>query len=121
MVVFCGLLVLVFLNYIIYALMALSLAAKIAVIAVVLLPLGFFLGTLFPQLIRRLEPDKVRFIPMAWAINGVFSVAAANLGTLMYLFLGANSVVFSGLLCYAALGAAATIMLIQPGPVASQP
>lgn len=117
LVVLCGFLVLFFLNYLIYPLMALPTGAKIGIIAAVLLPLGFFLGTLFPQLIRQFEPDKTRFIPVAWAINGVSSVAAANLGTLLYLFLGASSVVFFGLLCYAVLGLAATVILIERGSV----
>ena len=80
---------------------------KILIIAAVLLPLGFLLGTLFPQLVRLLEPNHARFIPVAWAINAVFSVAASNLGSIFYLFLGANSVVALGLLCYAVLGLAA--------------
>jgi len=114
LVVLYGLFVLVFLNRLIYHLMVLPLWAKILVIAAVLLPLGVFLGTLFPQLLRQLEPEQVRFIPMAWAINGVFSVAASNLGAILYLFFGATAVVLLGLLCYAILGLAATAMSVHP-------
>jgi hypothetical protein len=103
-----GLFVLWFINSLIYRVMGLPLAAKIALIALVLLPMGFLLGNLFPQLIRRLGPEQQQFIPLAWALNGVFSVAGSNLGAIIYLFWGATAVVVFGLLCYAVLGVAAT-------------
>jgi hypothetical protein len=91
--------------------MGLPLAAKITLIALVLLPMGFLLGNLFPQLIRKLGPEQQQFIPLAWALNGVFSVAGSNLGAIIYLFWGATAVVVFGLLCYAALGIAATAIV----------
>ncbi len=111
-----GAFVLLFLNFLIYRLMGFGLAVKILIIAVVLLPLGFLLGTLFPQLVRLIEPTHARFIPVAWAINAVFSVAASNLGSILYLFLGANSVVALGLLCYAVLGLAASATAPRAAP-----
>jgi hypothetical protein len=118
-VVSYGLFVLFFLNYLIYRWIGFSLATKISIIAATLFPLGFFLGNLFPQLLRQLEPDQVRFIPLAWAINGIFSVASANLGAIIYLFFGATAVVVLGLLCYAVLGLGASLFLLPrvPGTV----
>ncbi len=112
-VVLYGLLVLWFLNSLIYRVMALPLAAKISLIALVLLPLGFLLGNLFPQLLRQLGPEQQRFIPLAWALNGVFSVAGSNLGAIIYLFWGATAVVMFGLACYAVLGMAATAIALK--------
>lgn len=91
----------------IYALLHLPLAAKILVIAALLLPLGLLLGSLFPWLLGRLEGGRERYVPWALAINGIFSVVAANVGVLIYLFFGANVVMGLGLACYAALGMAA--------------
>lgn len=104
LVVACGIGVLVFQNRFIYPLMGLPLATKIAVIGAVLFPLGFLLGTLFPQLLRRLEADGRRLVPWAMATNAIFSVLSANLGALIYLFAGATAVFVCGLIAYAALG-----------------
>jgi len=93
----------------IYPLLSLPLAARIGVIAVLLFPLGLMLGSLFPRLLTLLEGDWNRFIPWGLAINGIFSVVAANLGVLIYLFFGANVVLILGLACYAALGVAALL------------
>lgn len=97
----------------IYRLLHLSLAPKIGVIAVLIFPLGFLLGSLFPYLLGRLEGSHDRFIPWGLAINGIFSVMAANLGMLVYLFFGANTVLLLGLSCYLALAVAA-VMFRRP-------
>ncbi|MBI1737707.1 MAG: hypothetical protein HYR58_00480 [Acidobacteria bacterium] len=107
-----------FLNSLIYHLMGLPLAAKILVIAAVLSPLGLLLGTLFPQLLRQLGPEQGRFIPLAWGLNGIFSVVASNLGAILYLFLGASTVFFLGLACYAILGILAHVFSLKADPEA---
>jgi hypothetical protein len=95
--------VLLFLNWLMYPLMGLATPAKLAMTAVALLPLGFFLGTLFPQLVRQLGRDDARFIPWAFALNGIFSVICANLGAVLYVFFGATAVFLLGMLAYAVL------------------
>jgi len=95
-----------FVNDVVYRLMHVPLAARVVVIAAVLLPLGFFLGTVFPRLLARLEGQHPRFIPWAFAINGIFSVASSNLGVLIYIFFGATSVMWLGFAGYAILGVA---------------
>jgi MFS family permease len=110
LVLLYGAAILFFLNRMIYHFMDLGLGLKMIVIGVVLFPLGFLLGTFFPEFIRKLEPRNERFIPVAWAVNGIFSVAASNLGAILYLFLGANSVVVMGLACYALLGLTASVL-----------
>jgi hypothetical protein len=113
LIVLYGIVVLYFLSSLIYRLMGLPLAAKIPIIALVLFPLGYLMGNLFPQLLRQLGPQQQRFIPLAWALNGVFSVAGSNLGAILYLFWGGTAVVFLGLACYGLLGAAATAMSVR--------
>jgi len=111
-----GMLLLAILNRAIYPILHLPLPAKILLIAALLFPLGFLLGGLFPHLLSRLQGDHERYIPWGLAINGIFSVAAANLGVLIYLFFGANMVLVLGLLCYATLAGAAAIR----GPASSR-
>jgi hypothetical protein len=113
LIVLYGIVVLYFLSSLIYRLMGLPLAAKIPIIALVLFPLGYLMGNLFPQLLRQLGPQQQRFIPLAWALNGVFSVAGSNLGAILYLFWGGSAVVFLGLACYGLLGAAATAISLR--------
>ena len=47
-------------------------------------------------------------MPWAIAINGISSVAASNLGALIYVLFGANVVIGLGVACYAA------VVLIAP-------
>jgi len=115
-----GIAALYFLNSLIYHLMGLPLAAKILVIAAVLFPLGLLLGTLFPQLLRQLGSEQGRFIPLAWGLNGIFSVVASNLGAILYLFLGASAVFFLGLACYAVLGILAHAFSVETFQQAEQ-
>ena len=89
-------------------------------IAAVLAPLGILLGTLFPQLLRQLGPEQGRFVPLAWGLNGIFSVVASNLGAILYLFLGASVVFFLGLACYAILGIFAHVISLEKDPQAGQ-
>jgi hypothetical protein len=106
----------------IYPLLSLPLSAKIGVIAVLMLPLGWLLGSLFPHLLSLLAGDRSRLIPWALAINAIFSVIAANLGVLIYLFFGANVVLILGLACYATLAIVALLRGgVLPPPPATEP
>lgn len=104
-----------FVTDLVYRIMDAPPAAKIAVIAAVLLPLGVLLGTLFPRLLARLEGRHPRFIPWAFAINGIFSVASSNLGVLIYIFFGATSVMWLGFAGYAILGVADSLNDAEAG------
>jgi spermidine synthase len=84
------------------SLLALPILGRCAVIAISLLPLGFFLGAPFPCGLRLFDRNGgVSFIPLMWGINGVASVIGSlcaamgaklwgfpmmlNLGELIYL------------------------------------
>ena len=73
-------------------LLASPLAARVAVTALLQLPLGLVLGMYFPtglELLRRREP---RLIPWAWAVNGVASVAASVLAVVLGMAIGFSGV-----------------------------
>ncbi len=102
-----GLVVMLFLNSLMYDLMALPLAVKVAVLVIVLAPLGMLMGAIFPALVARLGGSTPRYVPWALALNGVFSVLASNLGAVVYLVLGADVVLLMGIACYGVLTATA--------------
>ncbi len=58
------------------------LAARVALCAALLAPLGFVMGTPFTLAMRRLRPEAEPLVPWAWALNGWMSVVA-SLGTVM--------------------------------------
>ena len=97
-------LLLLFLNKWMYAFLAAALATRIIILGMFLIPLGLFLGTLFPHFIGELSTKHLRFIPWAWGINGAFSVVSSNLACLIYLICGSNAVIILGLLIYILLG-----------------
>jgi hypothetical protein len=80
------------LSWIREALLAAPLVLRIAVTALLQLPLGVALGMYFPtglELLRRREP---RLIPWAWAVNGVASVAASVLAVILGMGIGFSGV-----------------------------
>lgn len=64
-------------------LLAASLPVRLVAAGLVLAPLGFFMGTMFPNGIRLLDAKSDDFVPWAWGINGSLSV----LGSILSLFL----------------------------------
>ncbi len=55
----------------------LSLAARCALTAVLLLPLGFLLGTPFPAGMRLFSRRRAGSVPLVWGLNGVASVVGS--------------------------------------------
>ncbi len=72
--------------------------------AVLLMPLGFLMGVMFPKGLARLERTAPHLVPWAWGINGTASVIAAATAALLTLTWGFQVVVTVGAACY--LGAA---------------
>ncbi|MCB9794874.1 MAG: hypothetical protein H6741_19385 [Alphaproteobacteria bacterium] len=62
--------------------LGLPMAARVALTAALLAPLGFVMGTPFPLAMRILRPEAAGLVPWAWAINGWTSVLA-SLGTVL--------------------------------------
>lgn len=66
----------------------LPLAAKLALLLLLVAPPGFAMGLPFPTGIRYLSENKHSSIPWAWGINGYFSVISTALATIIAVELG---------------------------------
>lgn len=108
------------------SLLGLPFAARLAVTAIVVAPVGFLMGMPFPLGIRLLASFSSRSIPWAWAINGVFSVLTTGLSLLLALAFGFRATLLLGGVAYG-LAALATRRLgtaslgSAPEPAALQP
>ena len=78
-----------------------SLTGRITVVLVSLLPLGFCMGIPFATGLRYLADRHQRFIPWAWGINGLTSVAASILSVVLAMRIGFTAVVLLGAGVYA--------------------
>jgi hypothetical protein len=79
--------------------LAAPLAARSAVLAVALLPLGLLLGMPFPTGVRLLAGPR-GVVPWAWAVNGCASVLGAVLAVLLAVEIGFSGVRFVSGGCY---------------------
>ena len=70
------------------------------VTGLLLLPLSFFMGWMFPLGLRILEKRAVNLIPWAWGINGFASVSAAPLSVLLAMTHGFRGVVIIAIVMY---------------------
>jgi MFS family permease len=85
-------------------LVAWPMAARVAVVAACLLPLGLCMGAFFPAGLQRLKDEAPAFGPWAWGLNGVFSVVAPVLSVGISMTWGISALLLGSLLVY--LGAA---------------
>jgi len=79
--------------------------AKVAMLLLLVMPLGFVMGMPFPTGIARLAEKGNSAVPWAWGINGYFSVISTALATIIAVELGFWWVMICAALGY--LGAAA--------------
>jgi hypothetical protein len=70
------------------------LAARVAITAVLLAPLGFLMGMPLPLALARLPPGTEGTVPWAWAMNGWMSVVA-TLATILLSRLAGYRVAFA--------------------------
>jgi spermidine synthase len=81
-------------------------AAK-AILAIVLtLPLGFFMGWMFPCGLRIIGETAGSLVPWAWAVNGFASVAAPPLALMLSMSHGFRFALIIALACYTLAGIA---------------
>ncbi len=78
-----------------------ALGGRIAVVLLSLLPLGLSMGIPFASSLRHLADREPRFIPWAWGVNGLTSVAASILAIILAMNIGFTAVVMSGSVVYA--------------------
>ena len=77
------------------------LAAKCALAAALIAPLGFCMGMPFPLGLDAISVGAPRLAPWAWGINGCASVVSAVLATLLAIHFGFSRVILVALGCYA--------------------
>ncbi len=90
--------------------------ARVAITAVLLLPIGLVLGAFMPlgiATVSGLSRHQTEYVAWAWAINGFFSVMGSVLSTILSMTVGFVGVLGIALVVYA-LGAAALARLRGP-------
>jgi hypothetical protein len=88
-----------------------SLFVRIGLVLVLLLPLSITMGTPFATGLRQLDARAPLFIPWAWGINGLSSVAGSVIAIVVAMQFGFDSALLLGALCYA--GAAVTTRALR--------
>jgi hypothetical protein len=89
------------------AMLTMPLALRCVVAAVLLLPLGFLLGTPFPSGLRRFTQGHAETVPLIWALNGTASVAGSIAAAILAKSFGFSAVLGIGAFIY--MGAAALL------------
>jgi spermidine synthase len=94
------------LPWVLNASLGFSPSGQLAVLALIVLPLGVLMGMPFPAAVRMLERAEPRLIPWAWGINGCASVLGSVGAALLALHGGFHAVMLLAGLAYAGAGAA---------------
>ncbi|RYX85447.1 hypothetical protein EON83_05630 [bacterium] len=81
------------------ALLGLPIVPRCVAVALLLLPLGFLLGTPFPSGMRLLAPDQ-RSVALAWALNGTASVVGSISAAVLAKMFGFTIVLSIGAVIY---------------------
>jgi hypothetical protein len=81
-----------------------------------LMPVSFFMGWMFPGGMDVLEKQSDTLIPWAWGVNGFASVTAAPLAIILSMSIGFNNVILIGLGFYL-LAAATSWMWAKPDSI----
>ncbi len=84
-----------------------------------LFPLAWLMGMLFPSGVKLAVMNGKGLIPLAWAVNGCFSVIGLFAGRVLACHWGFNSVLLWGLVAYVLAGAAITFHRRKPLPFGS--
>jgi len=79
-------------------------ATRFLITVLLLFPVSFFFGWMFPSGVQMLETSGDSLIPWAWGIDGFASVAAAPLAIILSMSLGFTNVILLGLLFYGIAG-----------------
>lgn len=73
---------------------------RFVVTILMLMPVSFFFGWMFPAGIHILETNSESLIPWAWGIDGFASVTAAPLAIVLSMSIGFSNVILLGMGCY---------------------
>lgn len=86
-------------------LVGLPFAARVALVFLLIAPVGICLGTFIPTGLDHLKIDSAAFVPWAWGLNGIFSVLAPLLAVAVSMTFGISALLLSALPVYLAVGA----------------
>jgi MFS family permease len=92
------------------ALVGLPLAARVAIVFALVLPIGVCLGTFFPAGLDPLKDSAKAFVPWAWGVNGIFSVVAPIVSVAVSMTWGISALLVSAVPVYLLAG------LVLPEP-----
>ncbi len=81
-----------------------SLFLRCALVVFLLAPLALFMGMPFPMGLQLVSDKHSTYIPWVWGVNGVASVIAPTLGSLLSVSLGFRAVMLISLLLYGSAG-----------------
>lgn len=87
-------------DYFATSLVAQPIEIKALIVIVFLFPLGFLMGQLFPQGLRRAADSDSRLVPWVWAINGTVSTVFVGIGHLASQPFGFNVLPYAGAAIY---------------------
>jgi predicted MFS family arabinose efflux permease len=85
-------------------LLAYPLFLKCLLVVSLLAPLGLFMGMPFPMGLQKVSDTQSHYIPWVWGVNGVASVIAPVLGSILSVWLGFRTLMIASLLLYAVAG-----------------
>ena len=89
--------------------LSLPLVAKLALVVLLLAPIGFLMGMPFPSGLARLERQYSQAVCWAWAVNAAASMLGAVGAIFLAIHVGLAQTVLLGGLCY--LGALTAVLL----------
>jgi spermidine synthase len=93
----------------------LSFAARVAVVALLVAPLGILLGVFFPSGLEALKRQAPEFVPWAWGINAIFSVIAPVVSMAFSMTWGISALLLSAIPVY--LATALALPAAEPPPL----
>ena len=79
-------------------------AVRFLLTILLLVPVSFFFGWMFPAGIQILDESDDELIPWAWGVDGFASVSAAPLAIILSMSIGFNNVILIGIVCYVGAG-----------------
>jgi len=83
---------------------SLPLVARVALVAVLVMPVGLLLGTYFPTGLERLKGSAPGLVPWAWGLNGMASVVAPILAVAISMTAGISTLFLASLPVYLLAG-----------------
>jgi hypothetical protein len=95
---------LMFLDPVLSSVISYPVAARFIITVVLLAPVSFFMGWMFPVGMTMLEKRTANLMPWAWGINGFASVSAAPLAIMLSMSFGFKAVLMIALLLYVLAG-----------------